>query len=153
VARTRNHPARPAVCAPDGDMTPWPTEAYHCADDACTAILRPRKAGPALNDWIYVDENGNHSRYDGPPLLRTDPKRWWDGLAAAMHAGDDRAGNLYSLMTMGGDFSGRRWEHIHRAGERMSARPDRDPPFCCTQPMWASPAGWVCRRSGHVFPS
>jgi hypothetical protein len=153
VARTRTAPAPRPVCAPDGDMTPWPTERYRCTDNACTAILRHARAGRTLNDWTDVDENGEHTRYDGPPLLRIDPKAWWDKLTADMLAGDDRAGNLYALMTMGGDFTGRRWVHIHRCGERIDPRPDRDGPTCCKQPMWASPDGWACRVSGQVFPA
>lgn len=151
--RTRLTPAPPAPCAPVGDLTPWPTESYRCADDACTSILRHVRAGRHLNDWIAVDENGEHERYDGPALLRSDPKAWWDTLTAAMLAGDDRAGNLYALMATGGDFTGRRWEHIHRCGDRVEARPDREPPYCCTSPMWASPDGWACRVSGQVFPT
>lgn len=146
-------PPPPDPCRPTGDMTPWPVEYYRCADTTCPSVIHHTRAGTHLNDWIDVDDNGSHIRDDRPALLRDDPKAWWDKLAADMLAGDDRAGNLYAIMSMGGDISGRRWIHIHRAGDRINPRPDRDGPTCCQQPMWASPDGWACRVSRQVFPT
>lgn len=132
-------------------MYRWPEERYRCGDRTCSATVHHVRAGSHLNDWIAVDEHGSHTRDDRPALLREDPKAWWDGLASAMLAGDDRAGNTYSIMSSLGDWYGRRWVHIHRAGERVDPRPDREPPWCCSSPMWASPDGWACRKSGQVF--
>lgn len=141
----------PPPCTPTGDLTPWPQETYRCADETCKAVLHHVRAGALVNDWIVVDEAGSNTRDDRPALLRDDPKAWWDRLAKAMLAGDALAGNLYSLMSTQNDWAGRRWIHIHRCGDRVNPRPERDVPTCCTQPMRAAPDGWTCRISGVAY--
>jgi len=150
----RRATTRPTLtCTPIGDMLAWPEEHYRCVGDDCDAIIRHVRAALNVNDWADETLSGERVRDDRPKLLRDDPKRWWDELAAAMLAGDDRAGNAYSVLSGLGDYSGMRtMSHYHRAGERIAPRPDREPPFCCSSPMWASPDGWACRKSGRVFP-
>lgn len=112
------------------------------------------RAGANLNDWIEVDSKGRHRVIDGAPEgYYEDPAKWWNDLREAMAAGVPGAAEFYSTFKARLDLGGLEpWVHIHLIGERVGPRPDRDPPFCCGSPMWASPDGWACRVNGRVFP-
>lgn len=147
-ARTRPSQPRPA-CRPEGDLTAWPEQRYACR---CGEELRMARTSLAINDWAYETLSGQRYRDDRPPLLRDDPARWWKELRRRMAAGDMRAAQIYSTVTAAEDLGFSPWRHYHHPVTTLTATPDRQPPYCCGSPMWASPDGWACRVTRRLFP-
>ena len=143
---TRRVAARPAHVR-TGSMEPWPDVAYRCT---CGETVVYRRTADNVNDWSAETIDGQRRRRENSVAgLRNVPQdrsldAWLVELRAQC-ATDPRAAGVYSQLLTSlqlGQYS--TW-HNHRAAERIGPRPDRDPPFCCGQPMRWAPDGWTCR--------
>ncbi|MDG4795418.1 hypothetical protein [Micromonospora sp. WMMD1082] len=150
MSKRRVRPAQQQPeCQPRGDLRPLPEQRYVCR---CGEELRLVRAGPRINDWAHVTLSGQRYRDDRPALLREDPARWWAQLRQRMAAGDMRAAQLYSTLTAAEILGGSPGRHYHHPEKTLTPPLEQPPPFCCEQPMWASPDGWACRVTRRVFP-
>ncbi|MBX7269571.1 hypothetical protein KIF24_28555 [Micromonospora sp. Llam7] len=136
------------TCNPEGDLTAWPEQRYACD---CGEELRLVRMSQGINDWAHETLSGQRHRDDRPSLLREDPARWWDELRRRMAAGDMRAAQIYSSVSAAEDLGWNLWRHYHHPATTLTDRPDRQPPYCCESPMWASPDGWACRVTHRLF--
>lgn len=133
------------ACAPIGSLIQPPDSDHYCR---CGERLVASRC-PDRNDWRHLTADGEAVRDDRPPALSADPDKWWDDLARNdIHA--------YSSLRAATDLGQLAWFHHHLPDSAATGRlaPDRQPvevPFCCNQPMWASPDGWACRVSGDLF--
>jgi len=142
MTRRRTTPARPA-CLPVGLPAPAPhidrRSCMFCPD----VVLQAR---PTANraEWEYFDVATGLSYVDNtPPELRADPAKWWADLAR------ERPGT-YSVLIAAQATGQHSWWHHHIPGASLPGQPvNTSVPYCCSQPMWASPDGWVCRDAGY----
>lgn len=125
-------------CVPSGPLAEPPFPTYRCR---CGALLTLVDNG--RGDWSHVDPEGRASIDNTPAELVADPKRWWDDLAAK----DPGTYSNLLARTQLGQWS---WHHVHLPAETVERVPC-EVPECCDSPMWASPRGWACRKTGDLF--
>jgi hypothetical protein len=149
VPRTRKTTA-PALsaCRPRGSLAAPVFTPTVCR---CGELVEPVHVGGP--EWSYADAAGRTWLDLSPAGWRDNPAAWWDRLA-------QNDIGAYSLLRARQSLGMLGWSHHHSAGSTApyavtgprwsTLDPSRaDPPFCHGSPMWASPAGWVCRGAGY----
>ncbi len=122
-------PLDPTRCQPGG----------HPLECDCGEPLRlvPTENG---QDWKHVDQAGRSHVDQAPPLLRSDPKRWWDELFTA-------SPETYSVLSAAVAVGYWSWWHVHRPAPCPpgSQHVRLAMPEHCGEPAWLGPMGWRCR--------
>jgi len=135
-------------CTPAGDLGRPRLEPYYCS--TCPAVLWPqgKLLRGRLDDWAWVDEQGQETVDNRPELLKADPKAWWDQLARV----DVGA---YSNMKARFELVGNPFWHHHTPSRYVDpeagARNALSTPVCCERPMYAGFEGWYCRDTKQLF--
>lgn len=138
-------------CQPVGSLAPIEHATVTCV--FCPRVLRlkaqPEELLGRLDDWTYVDMDGNWVIDSTPPLLREDPAAWWSQLF-------DRSPELYSTLKARFDLVGNPFVHHHVPGEytdpEWGEQQKLRTPTCCNVPMYAGVRGWYCRHTRALFP-